>query len=324
MADLAQYTTPIIVDDLDDVRAALGYSKVNLLGMSWGTRAVLVYLRQHPAAVRTAIVEGVVPPSYKYPLPGPRASQDVLDRLFRECDSEPACASAYPDLRRDFAGVLARLRQRPVTLRAKDPYAHDTTTVTLGAAEFGDGLRSALYSRQRQARLPRELHAAAHGDFSALVEDVGAAGARAHGLVRLGFLLSVSCSEDGSRITDAEIVRETRGTFAGDTRIRQQLAACKLWRFANPSPTDALPIRSNVPVFLLSGLEDPATPPEWGADAARYLPNGVHVVAHGGHVPGGACIDRMIQAFVDAASRSAVDASCVASIGAPVFEVPVP
>ena len=47
-ADLTLYTTTIAVDDIDDVRAALGYDKINLFGASYGTRAALVYLRQHP------------------------------------------------------------------------------------------------------------------------------------------------------------------------------------------------------------------------------------------------------------------------------------
>ena len=42
----------IAMDDLDDVRASLGYDKVNLYGGSYGTRAALVYLRQHEPHVR--------------------------------------------------------------------------------------------------------------------------------------------------------------------------------------------------------------------------------------------------------------------------------
>ena len=52
-ADLTQYTTSIAMDDLDDVRAWLGYERINLFGLSYGTRAALVYLRQHPDRVRT-------------------------------------------------------------------------------------------------------------------------------------------------------------------------------------------------------------------------------------------------------------------------------
>jgi pimeloyl-ACP methyl ester carboxylesterase len=53
-ADLTQYTTPIAVEDLDEVRAWLGYDRINLFGLSYGTRAALVYMRQHPEHVRSA------------------------------------------------------------------------------------------------------------------------------------------------------------------------------------------------------------------------------------------------------------------------------
>src|SRR6266436_6939579 len=60
-ADLTKYTTSIAMDDLDDMRAWLGYDRINLFGLSYGTRAALVYLRQHPDHVHTATLIGVAP-----------------------------------------------------------------------------------------------------------------------------------------------------------------------------------------------------------------------------------------------------------------------
>ena len=57
-ADLTQYTTTIAMDDLDDVRAWLGYDRINLFGLSYGTRAALVYLRQHPEHVAHSHAHG--------------------------------------------------------------------------------------------------------------------------------------------------------------------------------------------------------------------------------------------------------------------------
>ena len=52
--DLAQHSTAAMADDLDDVRAALGYEKVNLVGGSFGTYAALMYIRAHGEHVRSA------------------------------------------------------------------------------------------------------------------------------------------------------------------------------------------------------------------------------------------------------------------------------
>ena len=60
-ADVRFYTTPIAMDDLDDVRAYLGYQQINLYGGSYGTRAALVYVRQHGEHVRSMVLDGVAP-----------------------------------------------------------------------------------------------------------------------------------------------------------------------------------------------------------------------------------------------------------------------
>src|SRR6185295_8121842 len=53
-ADTRLYTTPIAMDDVDEVRRYLGYDAINLWGGSYGTRAALVYLKRHESTVRTA------------------------------------------------------------------------------------------------------------------------------------------------------------------------------------------------------------------------------------------------------------------------------
>ena len=67
-ADLKFYTTALSVDDVDDVRAALGYDRINVQGGSYGTFAALNYMRRHPEHVRTAVLEGIVPPNARLPL----------------------------------------------------------------------------------------------------------------------------------------------------------------------------------------------------------------------------------------------------------------
>src|SRR5437588_228427 len=61
-SDVRLYGTSIAMDDLDEVRAGLGYPKINLWGASYGTRAALVYLRQHGDHVRAMVIDGVAPP----------------------------------------------------------------------------------------------------------------------------------------------------------------------------------------------------------------------------------------------------------------------
>jgi pimeloyl-ACP methyl ester carboxylesterase len=63
-SDLRMYTTSIAVQDLDTVRRALGYQRINLFGNSYGTRVAQHYARRFPAATRTLILDGVVNPRW--------------------------------------------------------------------------------------------------------------------------------------------------------------------------------------------------------------------------------------------------------------------
>ncbi|HEU5246374.1 MAG TPA: alpha/beta fold hydrolase, partial [Candidatus Udaeobacter sp.] len=85
-ADLTKYTTSIAMDDLDDVRAWLGYDKINLLGGSYGTRAELVYMRRHPEHVRSAILLAVAPTDLRMPLHHAEAAARAMDMLLGECE----------------------------------------------------------------------------------------------------------------------------------------------------------------------------------------------------------------------------------------------
>src|SRR5690606_31314707 len=89
------YVTPTAMDDLDDVRRALGYGAINLWGGSYGTRAALVFARRHPEATRRIILDGPAPLSLKLPLYSGRDAQRALERLSSDCESQPRCGARF-------------------------------------------------------------------------------------------------------------------------------------------------------------------------------------------------------------------------------------
>ena len=113
-ADLTLYTTPIAMDDLDEVRAALGYERLNLFGGSYGTRASLVYLKLHSQHVRTVTLQGVAPTSEFMPLKFAQHMERALQGILAECAAEEKCHRAFPNLRAETKAVLDRLIQGPV------------------------------------------------------------------------------------------------------------------------------------------------------------------------------------------------------------------
>src|SRR6187549_2592684 len=113
-ADVRLYTTDIAMDDLDDVRAVLGYDRINLYGGSYGTRAALVYLRQHGDHVRAAILDSVAPTDMRLPMYAARDAQRALDKLLAACDADARCHSTYPNLSIQVRSLIQRLDEQPV------------------------------------------------------------------------------------------------------------------------------------------------------------------------------------------------------------------
>ena len=95
-ADLTQYTTSYAADDLNDVRAALGYDEMALFGGSYGTRLGLETMRRHPNRVELAVLMAVAPPSMLAPAGFARSQQAALDRLIELCSAIPAAGTPIP------------------------------------------------------------------------------------------------------------------------------------------------------------------------------------------------------------------------------------
>jgi pimeloyl-ACP methyl ester carboxylesterase len=318
-ADLRFYTTPIIVEDLEDVRRALGYDRVNLWGVSWGTRVEYLWLKMHPEHLRSVILEGSAPVSFLNPLPHARNAQRAIDSLFAECARQPQCRASFPNVRNELDSVMARLKRKPAMVRVAGKTDGEPTSVPLTWQTFAEGLRLMTYNVPRVQRVPLLVHRAALGDYDDFVSAAIESNRGIRGAIRFGFLLAITCTEDIPRIDPRTIDHETAGTYLGDSRVREQMAACSQWPRGALAPDYGAPVRSTVPAFLLSGSLDPVAGSDLTAEAAKYLPNSIHVVAPGGHVPFGPCIDAMERAFLIAASPQAVNTSCVHAMRLPDF-----
>jgi len=329
--DLTQYTTSNAVDDFDEVRQALGYARLNVIGGSYGTRAALELARRHPTSVRTMLLEGVVPPGTYMPLHFARDAQRSLDALLDECAADQRCHDAFPELRSDVAHVLDTLSRGPVVVQVTDPRNSRTASVRLPYDMVTETLRYMLYVSEAASLIPVAFHRAAGGDFTWLAQtSLDARGAFSGKIGQFdGLYIAATCAEDLAFIKPGEGVDEAKGTFLRDYRLRQQQDACAIWPHGRISANFHTPVTSAIPALLLSGALDPVTPPEQGAEAARHLTNSLHVIVpHGGHDPYGLngldCIDRLEHDFIERGSVAGLDTSCVSRITRPPFPTTLP
>jgi pimeloyl-ACP methyl ester carboxylesterase len=320
-ADLRQYTTPIAMDDLDDVRAALGYERINLIGASYGSRAALVYMRQHEHRVRTAIVMGVAPISFLNPLYHARSAQEGLERIFAECAADPLASKAFPKLKERFQEVLARLENKPARVAINHPRREIPVTVTLNREAFCEALRVIMYYMPTNRQTPLLIQRAWEGDYVPFAKTGIQSNRRIRGMLSFGMLMSVVGSEDIPRIDEEAIVRETEGTFLGDGRVRRQIEVANIWPRGEVPADYGEPVQARTPTLLVSGTHDPVTPPRWGAVAARNLPNSLHLVVPAVHGSYGAAVERVKLDFLNRGTLEGLDISSVRKTRLPPFDL---
>ncbi|MGE5346533.1 MAG: alpha/beta fold hydrolase, partial [Acidithiobacillales bacterium] len=248
-ANLKLYTTSIAMDDLDDVRSALGYDRINLWGGSYGTRAALAYMRRHPGHVRAALLEGVTPTTDPIPLAFPKDAQRALDGVLAECTAEAACLDAFPRLASEASAVFDRAAAGPVTAEVLRPDTGDPEKVTLTRDIVGEAVRYMTYQAGTAGLVPVVIHEAAGGNWDPLATFAVFARKEIVGSGGMGLYLSVTCAEDLPFIRPGEGEKAATGSYLGDYRLRQQRAACGVWP-RGAVPKDYLnPVRSESPAL---------------------------------------------------------------------------
>ena len=323
--DLTKYTTDAVAADLADILTRLGYRSANLYGVSGGTRQAFIFAQRYPDRVRTLILGGVVPPGFKLPLHYAQDFERAFGLLATDCDHDALCHAAYPNIRKEFAALLARLDHEPA--RVPVPRAGpvpDTAIITRGI--FVERIRTMLYSQFLSPTVPFVVHQAARGDFGPFVSSQvpPPGGAMPPDGVAMGHYLAVTCSEDLDRIGPVERSAAAAGTSLGDYRVQQQMDACRLWPHAKlPEAHFAFKVLP-VPTLLISGDADPVTPPRQAEAIKQYLPRARHVVfPTGWHVPlGTPCAADIATRFILAGDAASLDFSCAASLRRPPFKLP--
>jgi len=305
--DLAMYTTPALADDVADLATAFSLSRINLYGVSYGTRWALEVMRRHPGLVRAAVLDGVYPPQVNGEQNEPEIVRRTFERLYADCAADPLCRERHPSVRSDVEGAIEAAERTPLqlTLQLDD----GPQPVSLDGAK----LLMVLLHMMREseaALIPEAVAAAAQGDLRLLrmfAEDLenGDGGLLEQNAQQFdGLYNSIECRETWSRVDRAARRKliEANGLYGLNARQSKSPAFCQIWRVAAAPPGEREPVKSETPTLLLSGGYDWLTPPAWGREAAKTLSSSRHVVfrAQGhGVVVQDPCAGRLRDAFID-------------------------
>ena len=321
--DLRFFTTVLASQDLDAVRQQLGAEHINLVSGSYGTRAALDYQRQFPQAVRRSVLDGVAPPDMALPASTSTDGQAAFDALLVACESDAACAAAYPTLRSDWVKLLASL---PIVATVAHPLTGAPERLRVTREIVLSSVRGPLYGPALAAALPAAISAAALGRFEALVGLSTSFSSRRSTQLAMGMHFSVVCAEDMPLLPQA---LDMPGADFGREFARLYERVCAAWpRGAVPAEFYNIPT-SRTPVLVLSGGLDPATPPRHGERVVRALgPRAQHVIVrNAGHgVMGMGCMREVVYRFIDVPDDkniTALDASCATGVPRPPVFRPI-
>lgn len=308
-ADVTQYGSLNAIKDFEAVRQHLGYKKLHVYGISYGTRMAQLYMRLYPTYLATVTLDGIVPMQQSVLEIGASIDRG-FDLLFKDCQETAACHAQFPELKAEFDQVAASLAKAPVMENVYDPVTGEKTMLTMTRGKFYGSIRMALYQANVRALVPHAIHQAAKHNFqpilglySLTIDNAGMA---------MGMHASVVCGEDMHRITPA-MREQAQHSFMGKTMLEGLEATCEVWKVPAVDDSFSEPISSDIPTLLLSGEIDPATPPSWGELAMEKLTNAKHFVApyatHG--VAYQSCANNLIADLVRSGSVKDLDGECL-------------
>jgi pimeloyl-ACP methyl ester carboxylesterase len=269
--DLSAYNSAASAADLNDLRLALGYEKLNLYAISYGTRLALTLMRDYPNAVRSAVLDSAYPLQVNlYTALAPNADR-AFNVFFEHCAVDPNCSSAYPDLRNVFYGLVDQLNAHPIWVSI---YAESTRqNILLDGGLLIDVLFVGLYNPSVTASMPKMIYDISQGNYDILSERLAL---YFDSSPALGMQMAVQCAEEFPFNQPEEAYALAQGIQPQiaaffPSSVQPLFAVCNEWAIALADPRENLPVSSDVPTLVLAGEHDPITPPVWGRMVAQDL-----------------------------------------------------
>lgn len=314
-SDLRYYHTTAAMQDVDKLRDALGYERINIWGISYGGYAAIVYMKNYPERVRCAFLESPAAPYYRFPMTMASDAQEALERLFADCAADPDCSSDYPNLEQEFYEVLYRLQQGPVSVDIINPINNQPETVTFRHYNFIKSVRSLMFSAYGQSWLPIFIYWAYRDSYSPFVGYIVQSQVSANKTFMDGMYLCIACTDTVPYIDYQQAYLLAQGTFMGDYVLEHARQACEWWvRGKVPEGFHELPT-VDVPTLIITGDLDSAVRPYEGEEIAGNLPYSFHyVIPNNGHGCAAdvwyGCLEETVIQFFRRGSIAGIDPGC--------------
>jgi pimeloyl-ACP methyl ester carboxylesterase len=274
--DLAAYNTVENAADVNDLRLALGYKKVTLVGGSYGSHLALQIMRQYPESVDRVVLYGVEGLDHTWDDPG--GMRSTLERIAAATEQSPAFSGHIPEggLLKALERVLARLEASPQTVTVTQD--SESRRVVIDANLVRRIVRHGAGRRSRPNAWPEMILAMDRGDFS-----IAAQRKLDNEVIHLADPMhySMDCSSGISERRRQRYRDDPARSLLGDINFEYE-ALCDLWPTENLGESFRADVVSTIPALIVHGTWDMSTPIENAREVAAALRKGQLVEVVGG------------------------------------------
>ncbi|MBI9089223.1 MAG: alpha/beta fold hydrolase [Desulfobacterium sp.] len=302
--DLDGFDTNENAADVNALKEALKYDKVNLFGASYGTRLTMTVMKEFPEIIRSVTIDSILPPEVNPFEKQPEGTMFALNTFFN------ACKSDFPDTKSNFYGIIDRLKTTPVKTTSSSGF-----DVDVSAVKFIAYIVSAIRATPYNAALPKTIMEMFQNESYLAVADSWI------GIVdffftnkeggsydpSVGMFESITASSDGY-FTSQQRIFDNIEFFMADESIQEWAqvefyywypSTQGLWQ-VEPVPADfQYPVISDIPTLMLVGTLDAGTPSIFSEPSARYLSNSFYMKILAGHATAFLpCVATMLDNFI--------------------------
>jgi|SRR5580700_8919251 pimeloyl-ACP methyl ester carboxylesterase len=332
-SDLAAYNTLESADDLEDLRGALHVATWNVYGISYGTDLALTYMRQHPHAIRSVAIDGILPPSLAGGVATWTSAAEGINAVFQACRDQAPCRKRYGDIGATFRRLVLQYEASPKTVSIRVPGHAGNVNVKISGGMLVQWAVSP--GTHVAAKVPASVYALAHGDptpiaatWAAPKLDTGSIGIFSNGVFN-----GVACGEWVPYESEQDVVAAGRRVFPtfpvsilrDAPNLPFMRENCRDWNVPAASALVRAATKSTIPTLVINAQYDAQTAASFGAYVARRLPNSTvvtipnvaHVAFGSPSAPANACAYAITRSFFDAPNKA--DKSCIGRVPATIF-----
>jgi pimeloyl-ACP methyl ester carboxylesterase len=305
---LTAYGTANAARDMDVLREALGDTKLNYMGKSYGTFMGTLYAQLFPDKIGRVVLDGAVDPSisqYEQILTQAESFDNSLTDFLKECSKNMNCSlpTDVDEARKSIITLLATVAKKPIPQRdsGDDKRELTETLLTLGMA-------AAFYNNEegwpKLRTAFREIKLGYSDEFIKLADQYS--GRLKDGTYRSNEFDSgaiIDCLDFADDRTVADITNDAKkisqlasvfGPYLGYSGLTCQY-------LPKTKPVAITSITTNAPIMIIGTTRDPATPYQWAIGLQKVITNSQLLTlvgdGHTGHNRGSACIDNAVDNF---------------------------